>query len=81
MAMVGVMLMTFFGALAAHYWCVQQLQIRIAPGETPKLSRIVDRLGLTLQWLGFAGAAAVVLTLLVAWLTGALFPMRPPLLP
>lgn len=81
MAMVGVMLMTFFGALAAHYWCVQQLQVRIAPGETPKLSRIVDRLGLTLQWLGFAGAASLVLTIGVAWLTGALFPERPALLP
>ncbi len=79
MAIVGVMLITFFGALAAHYWCVQQLQVRIAPGETPRISRIIDRLGLTLQWLGFAGAASVVLTLGVAWLTGALFPVRPPL--
>src|SRR5262249_38954278 len=69
MAMIGIMLMTFFGALAAHYWCVQQLQVRIAPGETPKISRIVDRLNLTLQWLSFAGAASVVLTLIVAWLT------------
>lgn len=78
MAMIGVMLMTFFGALAAHYWCVQQLQVRIAPGETPNMGRIIDRLGLTLQWLAFAGAAAAVLTLIVAWLTGALFPPPKP---
>jgi hypothetical protein len=74
MTLIGVVLMTFFAALAAHYWVVHQLQGRIAPSETPKLSRIVDRLGLTLRWLAFAGVAAVALTLLMAWLTQAIFP-------
>lgn len=74
MTLIGVVLMTFFAALAAHYWVVHQLQGRIAPSETPKLGRIVDRLGFTLQWLAFAGVAAVALTLLMAWLTQAVFP-------
>jgi hypothetical protein len=77
MALVGVMLMTFFGALATHYWCVQQLQKRIAPTGTPKISRIVDRLNLTRNWLLFACGASIVLTLAVAALTGALFPTAP----
>lgn len=79
MTLLGVMLIAFFAALAAHYWVVQQMQKRIAPSETPKISRIVDRLGLTLKWLGFAGAAAIVLTLVVMALTNALFP--PPVAP
>jgi hypothetical protein len=80
MALLGVVLITFFAALAAHYWVVQQMQKRIAPSETPKLNRIVDRLGLSLQWLGFAGLAAIMLTMLVMALTNALFqpPPAPP---
>ncbi len=75
MAMLGVMLVTFFAALAAHYWVVQQLRTRLAPGGAPKISRLVDRLNLTRTWLVAAGVAALVLTLAVASLTGLLFPM------
>jgi hypothetical protein len=78
MALIGIVLMTFFGALAAHYWVVQQLQVRIAPSETPKVARIIDRLNLTLMWLGLAGVAGLALTLIVAGLTGVLFPVKPP---
>jgi hypothetical protein len=74
MALLGVMLITFFAALAAHYWVLHQMQKRLAPAETPRLSRMIDRLGLTLQWLGFAGMASIVLTLGVMALTNALFP-------
>jgi hypothetical protein len=74
MALLGVMLMTFFAALAAHYWCVHQLQVRLALSGSPKISRIVDRLNLTLHWLLFAGGASLVLTLAVASLVGVLFP-------
>lgn len=75
MALIGVMLMTFFAALAAHYWVGQQLQKKIAPEGEPKLTRLLDKLNLTRNWLLAAGAAAAVLTLAVASLTGAIFPM------
>lgn len=77
MAMLGVMLITFFAALAAHYWAVHKLQGILAPSGAPKMPRIVDRLNLTLQWLAAAAGVAVVLTLAVASLTGMLFPMAP----
>lgn len=77
MAMLGVMLITFFAALAAHYWVAHKLQGTLAPSGTPKIPRIVDRLNLTLQWLVAAAGVAVVLTLAVASLTGMLFPMAP----
>lgn len=78
MALTGMMLVTFFAALAAHYWVVQQLQTRLAPGGAPKIGRIVDKLNLTRAWLAAAGVAALALTLAVASLTGLLFPMTPP---
>ena len=77
MALLGVMLMTFFAALAAHYWVTQQLQKKLAPSGTPKIQRIVDKLNLTLHWLAAAGVAATVLTLAVASLTSLLFPIPP----
>ena len=36
MAMIGVMLITFFAALAAHYWVGQKMQQKLAPTGTPK---------------------------------------------
>jgi hypothetical protein len=78
MALLGVMLMTFFAALAAHYWVTQELQKKLAPDGTPQIQRIVDKLNLTLQWLGAAGVASAVLTLAVASLTSLLFPMGLP---
>ena len=78
MAMLGAMLITFFAALAAHYWVVHKLQGVLAPNGTPKISRIADRLNLTLQWLAAAAGVAAILTLAVASLTGLLFPMTPP---
>lgn len=77
MALLGVMLMTFFAALAAHYWVVHKLQETLAPGGAPKIPRIVDKLNLTLQWLVAAAGVAAVLTLAAASLTGLLFPMAP----
>ena len=69
--------MTFFAALAAHYWVVHKLQETLAPGGAPKIPRIVDKLNLTLQWLAAAAGVAAVLTLAAASLTGLLFPMAP----
>jgi len=74
MALLGVMLMTFFAALAAHYWVTRELQKKLAPGGAPKIQPIVDKLNLTLHWLGAAAVAAAVLSLAVASLTGLLFP-------
>lgn len=73
MALIGVMLITFFAALAAHYWVGQQLQKKIAPGGEPKIPRLLDRLNLTRNWLLAAAGAAAVLTLAVASLTGLVF--------
>jgi hypothetical protein len=75
MALFGVILITFFAALAAHYWVVQQLQKKLAPDGKPPIARIIDRLNLTRNWLLAAGAAAMVLTLAVATLIGLLFPI------
>lgn len=75
MALIGVMLVTFFAALAAHYWVGQQLQKRLAPEGEPKIPRLLDKLNLTRNWLVAAGIAAAVLTLGVASLAGAIFPM------
>lgn len=72
--LLGVMLVTFGAAAAAHYWIVHRLQRRIAPEGDPKMGPIVDRAGPTLVWLVTAGAIAVVLTLLVAGFTSSLFP-------
>lgn len=81
MALVGVMLITFFAALAAHYWVGHKLQERLAPEGTPKISRIIDRLNLTRNWLVAAAVIAAVLTLAIASLTSLIFPMTPPPLP
>lgn len=81
MALFGVILITFFGAVAAHYWMVQQLQKKLAPEGKPLVSRIIDRLNLTRNWLLAAGAAAMVLTLAVAALIGMLFPAPVPIIP
>ncbi|HPN07000.1 MAG TPA: hypothetical protein PK050_14410 [Hyphomonadaceae bacterium] len=81
MTLIGVMLMTFFAALAAHYWVTQQLQKLLAPAGAPKIPRLIDKLNLTRNWLVAAGTAAAVLTLAVASLTGILFPMNPAVLP
>ncbi len=75
MALIGVMLMTFFAALAAHYWVAQQQQKRLAPDGEPKISRLLDKLNLTRNWLIAAAGAAAVLTMAVATITGAIFPM------
>lgn len=80
MAMIGVMLITFFAALAAHYWIGQKMQQKLAPTGTPKISRLIDKLDLTRNWLAAAGVTAAVLTLAIASLTGILFPMNPPAL-
>ena len=77
MALLGVILITFFAALAAHYWVAQQLQKKLAPTGTPKIARLIDKLNLTRNWLVAAGITAAVLTLAVASLTGILFPMNP----
>jgi hypothetical protein len=74
--LLGVMAAAFGAAAAAHLWIVHRLQRRIAPHGVPKLRPIVDRAGPTTLWLGAAGASAVVLTLLVASLTSAMFPPR-----
>ncbi len=79
MALLGVTLITFFAALAAHYWVTQQLQKKLAPSGTPKIQRLIDKLDLTRNWLIAAGITAAVLTLAVASLTGILFPMNPPI--
>ncbi len=55
MALFGVILITFFGAVAAHYWMVQQLQKKLAPEGKPLVSRIIDRLNLTRNWLPGGG--------------------------
>ena len=75
MALLGVILITFFAGLAAHYWVVRELQKTLAPEGAPKIARLVDKLNLTLHWLVAAGVGAAVLTLAVASLTGLLFPM------
>jgi hypothetical protein len=77
MALIGVMLITFFAALAAHYWVVHQMQPKLAPSGTPKIARIVDKLNLTRNWLVAAAVIAAVLTLAIASLTGLIFPMTP----
>lgn len=81
MALLGVILMTFFAALAAHYWVGQEMQKKLAPGGTPKIARLIDKLNLTRNWLIAAAAIAAVLTLAVASLTGLIFPMTPAMLP
>jgi len=81
MALIGVMLITFFAALAAHYWVVHQMQAKLASGGAPKVARIVDKLNLTRNWLVAAAALAAVLTLAIASLTGLIFPMPPAALP
>ena len=81
MTLIGVMLMTFFAALAAHYWVTHKLQKMLAPTGAPKIPRLIDKLNLTRNWLVTAGIAAAVLTLAVASLTSVLFPMNPAVLP
>jgi hypothetical protein len=76
MGLLAVMAATFGAAAVAHFWVVGRLQRRIAPHGVPKLRPIVDRAGPTPVWIGAAGVSAVVLTLLVASLTSALFPPR-----
>ncbi len=75
MALLGVILITFFAGLAAHYWVVRELQKTLAPEGAPKIARLVDKLNLTFHWLVAAGVGTAVLTLAVASLTGLLFPM------
>lgn len=78
MALIGVTLITFFAALAAHYWVVHKMQAKLAPEGAPRIARIVDRLNLTRNWLAASAAFAAVTTLAVASLTGLIFPMTPP---
>lgn len=72
--LIAFMVTTFGVAVIGHMRIVQTLQAKLAPNGAPKIRPIVDRLGLTAIWLITAGAVAVMLSLIVAWLTSALFP-------
>lgn len=69
-----VMAATFGAAALAHVMVVRALQARIAPTGAPKLSLLIDKLGLTRAWLIAAGVTAGLLSLLVAGLTTWIFP-------
>ncbi len=77
MAMLGVMLVAFAAAIAAHIFVAQKLQKRLRPDGAPRLAFLLDRLKLTRNWLLAAAAAAIVFTLVVAWLTGLVFSPPP----
>jgi hypothetical protein len=71
-----VMAATFGAAALAHMMTVRAMQERIAPTGVPKLSLLIDKLGLTRAWLIAAGVTAGLLSLLVAGLTTWIFPSR-----
>jgi hypothetical protein len=69
-----VMLATFGGGALAHVMVVRAMQARIAPTGTPKLSQLIDHLGLTRRWLIASAVTAGVLSLVVFGLTAWIFP-------
>ena len=73
-AMFGLMLLAFGGAIGAHLWCVRLVQRRIRPNGVPKMIGVINRLGLTTQWLVGAAVWCVVTTYLVALLASLILP-------
>jgi hypothetical protein len=69
-----VMAATFGAAALAHVMVVRSLQTRIAPSGKPRLSQLIDKLGLTRGWLIASGITAGLLSLLIAGLTTWIFP-------
>lgn len=77
-ARIGVLLFimaaTFGGALLGHFLVVHALQRKIGPHGVPRMGRMAAAMGLSPLWLITAGAAAVLLTLLIAGMTSWLIP-------
>ncbi len=73
-AMLGVMLLAFGGAIAAHMLVVRMLERRLAPGGTPRLWRIMSRQGHLRDWLLGAAAVIVAGTLAAAGLANLISP-------
>ena len=74
MAMFGVMLLAFGGAIGAHIWCVLLVQRCIRPDGIPKMSSVIDRLGLTTAWLVGAAAWCFVATYAIALVASLMLP-------
>lgn len=74
MAMAGVMLLAVAAAIGAHIWVTRTLQGRLAPGGTPRVSGLLDKLNLTRNWLLVAGVSTVALTMLFAAMAALVFP-------
>ena len=74
MAMFGVMLLAFGGAIGAHIWCVLLVQRCIRPDGIPKMSSVIDRLGLTTAWLVGAATWCVVATYAIALVASLMLP-------
>lgn len=73
LAMIGVMLLAFAAAIAAHIYVARNLQTRLAPAGVPRIAFLLDRLKLTRNWLLLGAAVAILGTLLVASFTSAFF--------
>jgi hypothetical protein len=74
--LIFIIALTFGLCLGGHFWVTRQLQKRLAPGGRPNIARLLEKMGLTRMWLIGSGAAALLLTLAIAALTGAMFPSR-----
>lgn len=73
-AMLGVMLLAFGGAIAAHMLVVRMLERTLAPAGAPRLSRMLSRQGHLRNWLLAAGVIVALATLAVSGLANLLVP-------
>lgn len=76
--MLGVMLLAFGGAIAAHMLAMKIMQNRLAPGGEPRISRIVSHRGHLRIWLIAAAIFIVAATPAVAALTNLMIPPSQP---
>jgi hypothetical protein len=74
MAMFGVLLLAFGGAIGAHIWCVLLVQQCIRPDGIPKMSGVINKLGLTTAWLVGAAVWCVVATYAIALVASLVLP-------
>jgi hypothetical protein len=72
--LIFIIALTFALCLGGHFFVVHQLQKRLAPGGTPRIAPLLEKVGLTRAWFIGAGAVAVGLTLIIAALTNSVFP-------
>lgn len=76
-SMLGVMLLAFGGAIAAHMMVVRLMERKLAPDGSPRLSRITSRQGHLRNWLVAAGVFIAAATPAIAAFTKLILPPLP----